>query len=232
MVEAAMKFLASRQSHASPVRLALILLVVAAFACSGLPLPGATGRPTTTATAGSEATARANATTKGFSEPLFSKTVQPGEDSLNLLYAHYAEIGSQEQAVLAAADTLQTQVQTAFARPGGTGDRLAAPAPGQAAGLKDAFLGFFGYARDTGKRARDRIIQISAGLSPGDKADAFDALRAGFKGDAQNFDDLLTELASGKLDNQAAQMESDLRNSASFAAAAQQANATVGEVVK
>src|SRR5258708_35882017 len=43
-----------------------------------------------------------DAASKGFSEPLFSKTVQPGEDSLNLLYAHYAEIGSQGQAGLAA----------------------------------------------------------------------------------------------------------------------------------
>ena len=181
-----------------------------------------------------------DAASKGFSAPLFAKAVQPGQDSLDQLYAHYDELGRQEQSVLAAADALQTQVPAAFARPGGGAGWLAALAPGQAPrpaarqmpGLKDALLGFFGYARDTGLRARQRIIQISAGLSPGDKADAFDALRSGFKSDAQNFDDLLAQLATGKLDNQAAQMESDLRNSPTFAAAAQQANDTVGQIVK
>ena len=58
--------------------------------------------------------------------PLFDKAVQPGQDSLNELYAHYAELGGQERAVLAAADALQTQMPAAFARPGGAGGGLAA----------------------------------------------------------------------------------------------------------
>ena len=162
----------------------------------------------------------------GFTQPLFAKAIQPTQDDLNQLVAHNAEISSQEQAVLAAADALQTQVPAAFRQPGAA-SRLAALAPG----LKDALLGFFGYARDTGKRARQRIIDIGTTLSPGDKADAFDALRSGFKSDAQDFDDLLAQLATGKLDNNAAQIESDLRNSLGFATAAQQAGDTVGQVV-
>jgi hypothetical protein len=156
--------------------------------------------------------------------------VQPTQDDLNQLVAHNAEISSQEQAVLAAADTLQTQVPAAFRQPSAA-SRLAAPAPMPAGGLKDALLGFFGYARDTGMRARQRIIDIGKNLSPGDKTDAFDALRSGFKSDAQDFDDLLAQLATGKLDQQAAQMESDLRNAPGFGAAAQQAGDTVGQVV-
>src|SRR5258708_30330956 len=74
-----------------------------------------------------------DAASKGFSQPLFSKAVQPGKDSLDQLAAHYAQISSEEQAVLAAADALQTQLPAAFARPGGAAGRLAALAPGQAA---------------------------------------------------------------------------------------------------
>jgi len=166
----------------------------------------------------------------GFTQPLFSKAVQPTQDDLNQLVAHNAEISSQEQAVLAAADTLQAQAPAAFRHPSAA-SRLAALAARPAPGLKDALLGFFGYARDTGKRARQRIIDIGSTLSPGDKADAFDALRAGFKSDAQDFDDLLAQLATGKLDNNAAQIESDLRNAPAFGAAAQQAGDTVGQVV-
>jgi hypothetical protein len=165
-----------------------------------------------------------DAVSAGFTQPLFSKAVQPAEASLDQMMADEADLSGQQAAVLAAADALQATLPTAAAPSG----RLAAPARG----LKDAFLGFFGYANDAGKRARQRIVQISAGLSAGDKADAFDALRSGFKGDAQNYDDWLAQLASGKLDQQAAQMESDLRNAAGFAAQAQQANDTVGEVVK
>src|SRR5262249_15401990 len=51
-----------------------------------------------------------SALSAGFTKPLFSKDVQPSQDNLNHLVAHNTEISNEEPAVLAAADTLQTQI--------------------------------------------------------------------------------------------------------------------------
>jgi hypothetical protein len=156
----------------------------------------------------------------GFTAPLFS--VDPGQAALDDLHARYASILEQQRDVLEALDELEAAGGAAGGMP-----RLAAPAPD----WKETLFGFFGYAGNAGPRSRDRILAISENMTPDEQADAFDAVREGFKTGAADFDELAVMLASGELDNQAAQIESDMRNAPGFAAAAQQANATVGQVV-
>jgi hypothetical protein len=156
----------------------------------------------------------------GFSAPLFS--TDPGQAELDELYERYAAIAGQETAVM---DALEVVFGSGLSE--GRSPKVAAPARG----LKDSLLGFFGYAGAAGERARDRILKISNGLSPEEKADAFNAVREGFRGNADNFDEFLANLLSGDLDTQAAQIESDMRNAPGFGAAAQAAGAAVGQVV-
>jgi hypothetical protein len=157
----------------------------------------------------------------GFTEPLFAAS--PGPAALDGLYARYSALVAQQPSVLAA---LEVIIQLA-PRTGVLRSKLAAPRRD----WHDNLLGFFGYAGGAGARARDRILAIAETLTPDEQAEAFDGLREGFKGGATNFDDLAVKLQNGELDTQAAQMESDMRNAAGFAAGAQQAGATVGQVV-
>jgi len=156
----------------------------------------------------------------GFSAPLFS--TDPGQVELDELYDRYAAIAAQEAAVM---DALELLFGSRLSE--GRSPKVAAPARG----LKDSLFGFFGYAGAAGERARDRIVKISNGLGPEEKADAFNAVREGFRGNADNFDEFIANLLSGDLDAQAAQIESDMRNAPGFGAAAQAAGAAVGQVV-
>ena len=156
----------------------------------------------------------------GFGAPLF--TTEPGQAELDELHALYTDIAAHEPAVLNALDLLFGSLASERGS-----HKFAAPARG----IKDALLGFFGYAGNAGKRARERILKISGGLNPEDEADAFNAVREAFKSDANNFDEFLSRLRSGELDTQAAQIESDMRNAPGFGAAARVAGASVGQVV-
>ncbi|MFH1185983.1 MAG: hypothetical protein V1755_13235 [Chloroflexota bacterium] len=155
----------------------------------------------------------------GFTAPLFS--VEPGQAELDDLYSRYSSIVSQQDAVLAALDTLRQSPGA-----GGAPPRMAAPRRD----WEESLFGFFGYAGGAGERARDRILLIAEGMSPEDQADAFAVLRDKFKDQASDFDDLAAKLQNGELDDQAAQIESDMRNSPGFGASAQEAEATVGQV--
>jgi hypothetical protein len=168
---------------------------------------------------GAELTALENSSA-GFGEPLF--TTEPGQAELDELHALYTDIAAQEPAVLNALDLLFGSLASERGS-----HKFAAPARG----IKDALLGFFGYAGNAGKRARERILKISESLNPEDEADAFHAVREAFKGDANSFDEFLSRLRSGELDTQAAQIESDMRNAPGFGAAARVAGASVGQVV-
>lgn len=152
-----------------------------------------------------------------FSAPLF--TTEPGQAELDELHVLYTGIAAQEPAVLNALDLLFGSLASERGS-----HKFAAPARG----IKDALLGFFGYAGNSGKRARERILKISESLNPEDEADAFNAVREAFKGDANNLDEFLSRLRSGELDTQAAQIESDMRNAPGFGAAARVAGASVG----
>ncbi|HEX9870231.1 MAG TPA: hypothetical protein VGC99_16880, partial [Candidatus Tectomicrobia bacterium] len=156
----------------------------------------------------------------GFSAPLFS--TDPGQGELDELYDRYAAIAVQEEAVM---DALELVFGSRLSE--GRSPKVAAPARG----LTDSLFGFFGYAGGAGERARERILKISNELSPEDKADAFNAVREGFRGNADNFDKFLANLLSGDLDTQAAQIESDMRNAPGFGAAARVGGAGVGQVV-
>jgi hypothetical protein len=155
----------------------------------------------------------------GFSAPLF--TTEPGQTELDELYAYYAAISEQEAQVLSALDSI-----LALASDGRGQPSLARPAPD----WKETLFGIFGYAGNSGARARERILEISKDLNPAEKADAFGFIREGFRGDANNFDEFIDRLVSGELDTQANQIESDLHNSQFFDEKAQAANATVGQV--
>ncbi len=164
----------------------------------------------------------------GFTTPLFDSSAEPTQSHLDQLYALYAEAVAQQDNVLATLVSIENRAQASLPMPRGH----AALAPGVFDSIKDKLSNFFTYAGDAGKRARERIVKIAESLGPEDRADAFNVLREGFRSDATNFDEFLNRLQTGELDSQAAQIESDLRNSAGFAAAAQQAGATVGQVVQ
>ena len=153
-----------------------------------------------------------------FTSPLF--TTEAGQDELNQLQGDLAMIAAQEIPVMAALKTVFTSYVTS-----GT-PKAAAPQPD----IKESLLAFFGYAGDAGERARERILQISEALTIDELNAAFSSVREGFRGSATNSIEFLDLLDSGALDTQAAQIESDMRNSPAFGTSAQANNATVGEV--
>jgi hypothetical protein len=91
----------------------------------------------------------------GFSAPLFA--TEPGQTELDELYARYAEISGQEAEVMRALDVILALTSKEKGYP-----RLARPSPD----WKETLFGIFGYAGNSGARARERILEISKGLSP------------------------------------------------------------------
>lgn len=156
----------------------------------------------------------------GFRAPLFSN--EPGQAELDELYVRFALIAAQEAAVF---DSLERVFGARLSELGSL--KVAAPARG----LLDSLSGFFGYAGGAGGRARERILRFADELSPVERADAFNAVRESFRSDAGDLDEFLDILSSGALDNQAAQIESDMRNAPGFGAVARTMDAGVGQVV-
>lgn len=170
------------------------------------------------------------ATSDNFAKPLFDPTVRPTQAQLDKLYTQYVALTAQQNAVLAALDSIEPRATAALPRQ--IASNGAMPAAGVFDKIKSTLTGFFGYAGDAGKRAGERIIATSAQLSPDDKEDAFNSIRPDFRGGAKNYDEFIEKIKAGALDTQATQIEADLRNAPGYGAAAQQKNQTVGEIVR
>jgi hypothetical protein len=156
----------------------------------------------------------------GFTVPLF--TAQPGQADLDDLYSRYAAITAEQSSVMTSLDAILQSPRSGLLPP-----KMGSPRRD----WHDSLKGFFGYAGGAGSRARDRILMIAENLSPADQADAFDVVRPAFTSGAANFDELAVKLQNGELDTQAAQIESDMRNSVGFGAAASEAGVSVAQVV-
>ncbi len=174
----------------------------------------------------------------GFTGRIFDSSNKPTQAQFDPLTAWYADAATQQAATLKALDVIQSKVTATQAavslvayRALPSSQSVPAVAAGPFDSLKSKLLGFFGYAGDAGKRARERILQIGANLNPADRDEAFNAVRSGFKSDATNWNEFVQLLQSGKLDNQAAQIESDMRQATGFAAEAQATHNTTGDVV-
>lgn len=165
-----------------------------------------------------------------FSAPLFDQNARISQPHLDRLYTQYAELVPRQDAMVSALASIEPRATAALPRQ--IASNGAMPAAGVFDKIKSTLTGFFGYAGDAGKRARERIIATSAQLSPDDKEDAFNSIRPDFRGGAKNFDEFVEKIKSGALDTQGAQIESDLRNAPGYASAAQQKNQTVGEIVR
>ncbi len=170
------------------------------------------------------------ATSDNFAKPLFDPTVRPTQAQLDKLYTQYVALTAQQNAVLAALDSVEPRATAALPRQ--IASNGAMPAAGVFDKIKSTLTGFFGYAGDAGKRASERIIATSAQLSPDDKEDAFNSIRPDFRGGAKNYDEFIEKIKAGALNTQATQIEADLRNAPGYGAAAQQKNQTVGEIVR
>lgn len=136
-----------------------------------------------------------------FTEPLFGESVEPSDEDYDSLYEIMQEYASQQDEMLKAIDTLS-----------GSGSSLAIKSfaiEAQSGGgvwdsIKDSFLGFFGYARDAGKRSRERILAISEQCP--NKNELFGCIDPCFQGGAKNWEEFKQKLESGELDTKAAQI--------------------------
>ncbi|HLY29133.1 MAG TPA: hypothetical protein VKQ72_22500, partial [Aggregatilineales bacterium] len=172
----------------------------------------------------------------GFTTPMFDPSARPTQALLNQLNAWYADILSQQDAAMAALYLVQSKAAPPQAKflPVGYSARPARAIPEFSLpfkSLRDKLVGFFGYAGDAGKRARQRILLVAATLTAAQRADAFSALREGFKGDSTTWDEFAKRLQSGELDQQALSIESDLRNFSQYGDAAQNANQGTGKLL-
>jgi hypothetical protein len=70
-------------------------------------------------------------------------------------------------------------------------------------GMFDSFLGFFGYAGDTGKRASNRILECTKDLEEVEKNDLFGSLSSSERKGATNYNEWEQKLKNSELDDKA-----------------------------
>lgn len=129
---------------------------------------------------------------------------------LDRLYAAYDQMLADEESVTAALSNFEWRAQNLSSYHGG--GHLARPSRG----FVSSFLDFFGYAGGAGERARNDIVQAAATMTAAQREEAFIMVSGNLVNNAANFDEMLEMLASGDLDNNAAQIRKNLMSDPVF----------------
>jgi hypothetical protein len=171
------------------------------------------------------------ANSAGFLEPLFESTaLATGHDLISLSRA-YQTAAAHEPSVSAALATLEASGVVAKAD---RGPGLARPLEQDSwwDGIKDQFTGFFGEVSASNERSVDRMRQVAAEMTPGDKEQAFDAIPADSRGDAQDFDDMLDRAERGDLPIVATNLEGLLNDDVGYEPIARDQGLGAGQVLQ
>lgn len=130
----------------------------------------------------------------GFQNELFSTNVEPSWSDEEKLMGALNNLGD-PQTVTAAAQAFISRAETSRAhQPGKAG--LGAPA----FGIIDKIISFFSLSSEENARAKQEVLAMYAAINePWEKEDAFDALDESQRSGADNFDEFITKVENGEI---------------------------------
>jgi hypothetical protein len=135
------------------------------------------------------------ATSAGFTAPLFSADVDVDSSAFERFYSGALALAEREAEVIAAVQDAGSGQQTAA--------KLSAPVAGVMDRLAEKLLpDFFNRMRTLGERERTRVNAIIAEITPADQKVIFDEMPISLRGGASSFEQWHRQVQSGEMDDQ------------------------------
>jgi len=143
-----------------------------------------------------------------FSQPLFGEKVSLSEEDYDAIFALMEELSTYEEPVMTSLGILvpeelasHPQLYACLVQPGSY------VVPGYASpGICSSFLDFFSFLGGTGKRSRNRILELTKNATDVEKRDLFGSLPTAQQKGATDHNEWFQKLRNGELDNKAARI--------------------------